>query len=133
MKTLSLDELRKLSKELFESNTGLTHVYATPDGQIFMPHAKNAAENHARIAGGSKSLKIHEIFREEVLEEVEEEEKSKNQLLLEKAIELELVKKEKKLYVFGETALGTSIAKSVETLDDDPELVVRITEEIGKL
>lgn len=58
----SLEELKKLSKDVFKNNPKADKLLATSDGQFFLEKNKNAAEFHAKKNGG---LKIHTFERTE--------------------------------------------------------------------
>lgn len=56
---LSLIALTALAQETFAANPKADKVFATADGNIFLPDAHNAARNHAR----QEKLEVHEISR----------------------------------------------------------------------
>ena len=63
MKTLSIDQLKAAAQDVFAANKGVETLFATSDGQFFLPHAKNSAINHSNKTG----LKLQEIEKETVL------------------------------------------------------------------
>lgn len=134
MKTLSLEELKKLSLQLFERNPELEYIYATSDGQLFLPHAKQSVKNHARIDGQDRPMTVHTILRSDVMEEIQKtkEEISIEQLLT-KALEVDVVKKAGVFLKFGEVNLGKGIKKAIELLETNADLVTQIGNEIEKL
>lgn len=57
---LSLAALTLLAQETFQDNPTVDKVFATDDGNIFLPHALNLARNHAR----QEKLEVREISRD---------------------------------------------------------------------
>lgn len=71
-KLLSLAALAVLAQETFASHTDIDKVFATADGNIFLPSSHNAARNHAR----QEKLEVHEIsrtgaFSDDILKHIE--------------------------------------------------------------
>lgn len=58
-KLLSLAALALLAQETFASHKDIDKVFATADGNIFLPSSHNAARNHGR----QEKLDVHEISR----------------------------------------------------------------------
>jgi hypothetical protein len=56
---LSLAALIALAQPVFKANPKADKVFATSDGNIFLPDAHNAARNHGR----QEKLEVHEISR----------------------------------------------------------------------
>ena len=61
----SLNELQELAAEAFKFNKGEKTLLVTSDGQVFLEKNRNAAEYHAKKAGGKQPLTIHEMDKEE--------------------------------------------------------------------
>lgn len=83
----SLDELKRLSKDVFKSNPKADKLLATSDGQFFLEKNKNAAEFHAKKNGG---LKIHEFTKEG--KQVEDETKAESEAKAEQEAEVKVGK-----------------------------------------
>ena len=153
-KTYSLEQLKQMAKEVFENNPNADSVMATRDGQIFLPHAKNAAQLHARQSGGEKPMTIYTIQRSEVKtntkaadpdpdedpqengDQGEDPSDELNQLLLdtiEKGVDQEVIKKAGNFYSFGDQRIGQGLKQVIARLKEDPDLLKAITAEIETL
>lgn len=58
-KLKSKAQLQELAKPIFEKNKKLEYVFATGDGNVFLPESENAAKLH----GNEKGLKVYELQR----------------------------------------------------------------------
>ncbi|HRY33399.1 MAG TPA: hypothetical protein P5531_10570 [Bacteroidales bacterium] len=156
-KTYSLDDLKSRARQIFLNNPKEQILYCTLDGQIFLSRAKNSAEMHARDAGGVKPLTVHILERDDVLggkkktvvpqtapatdktqgpsdqpSEMDEEKDEALMELLDKAVEMQIVKKAGNFYSFGDSRIGQGKKQVVSELRSSPTLTAAITEALAK-
>lgn len=154
-KSISLEELRVIAREVFERNPNADKVYATRLGQVFLPHALNAAQMHARDAGVEKPLKIYTITREDafsdspITDDPEDNDPAGNSAgnknnntkedpdaeikeMITKAVELQIIKKAGNFYSFKEQKIGQGLVKVVATLKENVIITQEILGEIAK-
>jgi hypothetical protein len=130
-----------MSKELFLKDPELKMVLATVDGHFFFERARNAAQMHARSAGGERPLTIHEISREQAMGKeapkaqagVPADDDPAEKVLLDKALETGVVIKAGAFFKFGDKSLGQGMKKALENLLGDESLKTAIAAEIEKL
>jgi len=151
-KSISLEELKALAREVLEKNPVADKVYATRNGQVFLPHALNAAQMHARDEGGDKPLKIYTITREEALSEegalnetldgdgdgkdgltaVDDPDEGIREMIAQ-AVGLQVVKKAGNFYSFGEIRIGQGLKQAVATLKENATIQQSIADGIAKV
>lgn len=62
---MNKEELNKAAEPVFEFHKDAEFLYATGDGQFFLPKAKNHAYNHAKMVG-REVVKLHRDGKEPV-------------------------------------------------------------------
>ena len=157
MKTsYSIEQLKAMAREVFELNPGADKVFATRMGQLFLPHAVNAAQMHARDEGGEKPLKIYTITRDEAYDDISSKDDAASgdgsvvhpdetpgsvdddpdalaREAITKAIDLQIIKKSGNFYSFGEQKLGQGIKQVVSFLNENADVCQAILEKSAKL
>jgi hypothetical protein len=136
MRNKSIEEIRERSKELFNKNPECKKVLAIVDGHLFFEHALNAAQMHARSAGGERPLTIHEITREQALGVIEKDPviPDSTEDVIETAKVAGIISTPGGGYLkFGETTLGQGMEKAITFLDENPEVRHAIIDEVLKL